>query len=355
MNEDIRIQAMFDSIGTGAITADENGKIERINDRALELLGFKREELKGKWFPQVLKAYDENKKLIEPIDRPITKSFLTGKPVSTKAYYKKRDNKLLPVNINVSPIIVKGKPVGAIEVFEDVSLELEVDRMKSEFISIASHQLRTPLSAISVYSQMLIDGYHGEINEQQRESLETIIKSTKRMNRLISALLDISKIETGKINVKYTQIELDGVLKTVIKDLEPDANSKNIDLNIHIQDSAFNVNSDALLVGEVYSNLISNAIKYTPEKGKVKISLKSNKNNYSFCVKDTGYGIPHEFRDKIFTKFSRAPNIQTVDTTGSGLGLYMAKEISNILQGKLWFKSEVQKGTSFYFTLPKAI
>lgn len=350
--EQARIEAMFDHIGTGAVMTDENGMVERINDRALELLGFKREELVGQWFPQVIVALDEQKKIIKTLERPITQSFMTGRPVNTRTYYRRKDRSLIPVSITVSPIIVRGKPVGAIEVFEDVSLELEIDRMKSEFISLASHQLRTPLTAISVYTQMLADGYEGTVSSAQKESLDIILKSVRRMNRLISALLDISKLETGKINVSQSQIELKGVLKTCLKELEQDAINKDIDIVYDLPDKTFAIHSDPLLVGEVYSNLISNAIKYTPRDGNIKLSLREKNGQYIFSVKDNGYGIPSEFQSKIFRKFSRAPNAETVDTSGSGLGLYMAKEIANILNGKLWFKSIENKGTSFYFALP---
>ncbi|HEX5797271.1 MAG TPA: PAS domain-containing sensor histidine kinase [Candidatus Saccharimonadales bacterium] len=347
-----RVEAMFDSIGTGAIMTDENGMIERVNDRALEMVGFKREELIGKWFPQVLVALDKHKKVIETMDRPITQSFLTGKPVNTLTYYRKKDKSLLAANITVSPIILNNKPLGAIEVFEDVSLELEIDKMKSEFISIASHQLRTPLSAISIYAQMLVEGYKGKVSKEQQESLNTIIASTRRMNKLISALLDISKLETGKININYKDMQLDVVLRSIVEELKQDALKKDLKLALDIQDRPFTINSDALFVGEIYSNLISNAIKYTPREGKIKLSLWANKKSYVFRVQDNGYGIPRNFQDKIFTKFSRAPNIQSIDPNGSGLGLYMAKEIAGILQGRLWFTSN-SKGTRFYFSLPK--
>lgn len=353
--ESARSEAMFYSIGTGALMTDESGKIEKINDRALEMLGYKREELIGKWFPQIIVALDENKKEIKPIDRPITQSFVSGKPINTRMYYYRKDKSLLPVNITVSPIIVNGKPEGAIEVFEDVSLELEVDKMKSEFISIASHQLRTPLTAVSVYTQMLADGYEGDISPGQKENLEIIMNSVRRMNRLISALLDISKLETGKINVNQSQVDLKEVLGTSMQDLEQDAINKELEINYDLPDKPLKVNSDALLVGEIYSNLISNAIKYTPPQGKLDIKLREKRGRCVFCIKDNGYGIPFSFKDKIFQKFSRAPNAESVDTSGSGLGLYMAKEIAAILGGRLWFKSTEGKGTCFYFSLPSPV
>lgn len=352
--EHIRVQAMFDSIGTGAIAIDADGKIERINERALELLGFKRHELIGKWFPEAVVALDENKKVISTIDRPITQSFLTGRPVSTRAYYRTKNKSILPVNITVSPIIIGGKPLGAIEVFEDISLELQVDKMKSEFISIASHQLRTPLSAIHVYSQMLMDGYNGKLNEQQEESLKIILDATQRMNKLISALLDISKLESGRINVKYSLVDLDDLLEKTLEDLKHSSESKNHNLTYSKKGKVFTIDSDPLLVGEIYSNLISNAIKYTPPGGRIDVSLKENTDKYVFCVKDNGFGIPADFHNKIFTKFSRADNVQSVDTNGSGLGLYMAHEIAQILNGQLWFKSKQNIGTNFYFAMPKS-
>lgn len=352
--EHVRIQAMFDSIGTGAIAIDADGKIERINDRGLELLGFNRRELIGKWFPETVVALDENKKVISTMDRPITQSFLSGRPVSTRAYYRTKDKSILPVNITVSPIIVGGKPLGAIEVFEDISLELQIDKMKSEFISIASHQLRTPLSAIHVYSQMLMDGYNGKLNELQQESLKIILDATHRMNKLISALLDISKLENGRINIKYSLVDLSDLLEKTLEDLKHSAESKEQTIIYNKKGKVFTLDSDPLLVGEIYSNLISNAIKYTPPGGQIEISLKENRDKFVFCVKDSGIGIPANFHNKIFSKFSRADNVQSVDTNGSGLGLYMANEIAQILNGRLWFKSKQNVGTNFYFAISKS-
>lgn len=352
--ENVKTQAIFENIGTGAVTTDENGMVDRINDRALKLLGFNRKEVMGKWFPKIFEAFDQNKKPIELINRPITQAFLTGMPVNTRTYYRTKSGSLLPVNIIVSPIIIDDKPVGAIEVFEDASVELEIDRMKSEFISIASHQLRTPLTSISIYAQMLADGIYGDLNPAQLESMETIIKATRRMNRLISALLDISKLENGKINIKYSHIDMKKITTTIIKDHGHQAARKNIPITLSVTKGKFRVASDELLAGEIVSNLISNAIKYTPVGGKIYVSLKEKNDEIILEVKDTGYGIPKEFHDKVFTKFSRASNIESIDTTGSGLGLYLAREIANTLGGRLWFKSRENKGTSFYFSLPKA-
>ncbi|MGH7237135.1 MAG: histidine kinase dimerization/phospho-acceptor domain-containing protein, partial [Candidatus Saccharimonadales bacterium] len=185
-------EAIFRSIGEGAIATDEFGRITRINPITLKILGFTEDELIGEWFPKVIQAVTVDNRPVNLIDRPITRAFLAGTPISANLFYLHKSGSKIPVALTCSPIIVEGKPVGAVEVFRDVTFEQEVDRMKSEFISLASHQLRTPLSAIKTYSHMLVDGYMGPLLPDQVKSLETIIGATNRMNELISTLLNIT-------------------------------------------------------------------------------------------------------------------------------------------------------------------
>ncbi len=161
-------EALFTSIGDGAISTDEFGRITRINPVAQDILGYSEAELIGEWFPKKIIAVNSSDVVVNLIDRPITKAFLTGRPISEKMYYRRKDGQRIPVAISVSPILLDGKPLGAVQVFRDITFEQEVDRMKSEFISLASHQLRTPLSAIKTYSHMLVDGYMGELTQTQK-------------------------------------------------------------------------------------------------------------------------------------------------------------------------------------------
>jgi PAS domain S-box-containing protein len=224
-------EALFTSIGDGAISTDEFGKITRVNPVAQRILGYKESELVGEWFPKRIVAVSSDDKSITLIDRPITKAFLTGQSISEKMYYKHKDGHTFPVAVSVSPILLEGKPLGAIEVFRDITLEEEVDRMKSEFISLASHQLRTPLSAIKTYSHMLADGYMGEVNDTQKKSLRTIISATNRMNELISTLLNITRIESGTIAITPKIVEVDQLTEEVVKELSLMAADKAIDLS----------------------------------------------------------------------------------------------------------------------------
>ena len=346
--------ALFASIGDGAIATDAFGKITQVNPVAQNILGFKESELVGQWFPKRIVAVTDEGVPVNLIDRPITRAFLTGLPISEKMFYRRKNNAVVPVSISVSPILLEGKPIGAIEVFRDITVEQEIDRMKSEFISLASHQLRTPLSAIKTYSHMLVDGYMGEVTPSQKKSLRTIISATNRMNELISTLLNITRIESGTIAVTPKLLQMDKVVEEVLKEVTLMAADKSIDLSMRIETKAnMNVKTDTLILKEIITNLISNAIKYTPDEGNVIVSIRGRAHDIQVSVIDTGWGIPKYAQDQIFSKFFRAHNIVKRETTGTGLGLYLVKGLLDRLGGKIWFESEEGMGTTFTFSLPR--
>jgi PAS domain S-box-containing protein len=347
-------EALFNSIGDGSIATDEFGHITRVNPVAAELLGFEESELLGEWYPKKVIAQNAEGEAINLIDRPITKAFLTGRSISEKIYFCRKDGGHFPAAVNVSPIVLDGKPLGAIEVFRDISLEEEIDRMKSEFISLASHQLRTPLSAIKTYAHMLVDGYMGNITENQNRALSTIISATNRMNELISTLLNITRFESGSIAVSPKSLQVDKFAADVIKELDLLATEKSIKVSLKRSGSGgVTVISDVLVLREILTNLISNAIKYTPDSGKVTVTVQGRANDVLIKVSDTGWGIPKHAQDQIFSKFFRAPNIIKRETTGTGLGLYLVKGLIDAIDGKIWFKSEEGEGTTFYVSLPR--
>lgn len=348
-------EALFTSIGDGAISTDEFGKITRVNPVARRILGYKKSELIGEWFPKKIVAVTADDKVINLIDRPITKAFLGGRPVSEKAYYRRKNGQKIPLAISISPILVDGNPVGAIEVFRDISLEEEVDRMKSEFISLASHQLRTPLSAVKTYSHMLIDGYMGKLTPPQTKSLQTIIGATDRMNELISTLLNITRIESGMVVVTAKSLQVEKIVDEVLKELTLSAEVKSIKLSLKIIGTGpKTIKTDRLILKEVLTNLVSNAIKYTPPAGAVKVVARLRKGDVLITVSDTGWGIPKYSQDQIFSKFFRGHNIVKRETTGTGLGLYLVKSLIEALGGHIWFKSREGVGSDFFFSLPRA-
>ena len=347
-------EALFTSIGDGAIATDEFGKITRVNPVAQSILGYSESELISEWFPRKIIATSADGKVINLIDRPITKAFLTGRSISEKTYYRRKNNDIIPVSISVSPILMGGRPIGAIEVFRDITQEEEIDRMKSEFISLASHQLRTPLSAIKTYSHMLVDGYMGEVTPAQRKSLRTIISASNRMNELISTLLNITRIESGTIAITPKQLKMDKVVEEVLKELGMQAADKEIKLlQTQVGKGITTVRTDSLILKEIISNLVSNAIKYTPDGGTITANVRLRKADVLVSVADNGWGIPAYAQDQVFTKFFRAHNIVKRETTGTGLGLYLVRGLLERLGGKIWFQSEEGKGTTFFFTIPR--
>jgi PAS domain S-box-containing protein len=351
----VRLEALFSSIGEGVVASDENGIITRANQTALELLGKKRSDLIGKRFIEAIVSVHDNGTPLSPYERPIVKAFQEGKTISTRTLYLRSDDSLLPAQVTVSPIIYRNKPIGAIEVFRDLTGEIESDKLKSDFISIASHQLRTPLSAINMYTRMLRDGLAGEMNPEQLPYIETILNSVERMNVLIDTLLNITRIEAGGITIKPRSVNLGELAQEILVEFQPAASSKSIGLTSNIPTNIKPIKTDSLLAKEVCANLLSNAIKYTPDGGKVHLELADTGDEIRFTVRDTGYGIPESAQKNIFLKFFRAENITNKDVSGTGLGLYLIKNIAESLGGELWFESTENVGSTFYFTLPKEV
>jgi PAS domain S-box-containing protein len=351
--ESAETDALFASIGEGIIATDGNGKITKVNQAALDILGYSREELIGNWFPNAIVATYDDGTAIDIMERPVTRAIVSGRTVTARTSYRRKDGSLVPVSLTVSPILHAGKPAGAIEVFRDITLDIRSDKMKTEFISVASHQLRTPLSAINVYTRMLDDGMAGELNDEQSSFIKSILASVDRMNHLINTLLNITRIEAGGVNVKIASVKLHDLAEEIIRENEPAAIKKGLHLQRQISQLTPSINTDALLVKEVFANLLSNAIKYTPGGGTVTISVKAKGSNVVFSVRDTGYGIPLAAQEHIFTKFFRADNILGEDVSGTGLGLYLTKTIAESLNGEVWFVSKENEGTSFFFSVPK--
>lgn len=346
-------EALFSSIGDGAIATDEFGHITRINPKALSILNMTYEETIGEWFPRVIRVLKADGTTLPLIERPIVRMFLTGQAISEKVQYVTKDGRTTPVSVTVSPIMHEGRPVGAVQVFRDITLENEIDRMKSEFISLASHQLRTPLSTIQTYAHMLDEGYMGGIGPEQAKALQTILTATNTMNELIGMLLNIARIESGSIAVNNTLLDAGHLIHDVIKQLGLNAQNKKITVTFTEPKQAITINADSLIIKEILLNLVGNAIKYTPEGGKVMIRVRVRDNDVLFAVQDTGMGIPKASQEKIFGKFFRAQNVVKQETTGTGLGLYVVKGLVQTLGGKVWFKSEENVGTTFYVSLPK--
>jgi signal transduction histidine kinase len=229
-----------------------------------------------------------------------------------------------------------------------------VARLKTEFISIAAHQLRTPLSSVKWILKMLLEGDFGALNEQQKEFVEKGYESNDRMIHLVNDLLDASRIEEGRFGFQFVVSDLKEFLSELVNEAEVNAREKKIVVEADLPQGEMRLIFDPNRLKLALSNLLDNAIHYTPEGGKVRVSAKTVENFIKVSVSDTGVGIPESQKSRVFSKFFRADNVIRLQTEGTGLGLYLAKNIIEKHGGKIWFESIEGKGTTFYFTLPVA-
>ncbi|MFH1575349.1 MAG: HAMP domain-containing sensor histidine kinase [Candidatus Nealsonbacteria bacterium] len=229
----------------------------------------------------------------------------------------------------------------------------EANRLKSEFISIISHQLRSPLSSLKWALEILISGRFGKIDGKPAEYLQILSDNTKRMGELISSLLIVSRIEQGRLPLHKAKFSLSNLAKEAIAEFAPIASASNIEIVLETANpSAPDAFGDSSQLKLVVENFIDNAVRYTKGSGKVIVCIAPENGKLLFSCKDGGVGIPKEDEKHIFQKFFRSSNVLKYQTQGSGLGLYIAKSIVEKSGGKIGFKSEHGKGSTFWFTIP---
>ncbi|MFC1910396.1 PAS domain-containing protein [Chloroflexota bacterium] len=242
--------------------------------------------------------------------------------------------------------------VGTLFVFRDVTHEREVERMKSEFVSLVSHELRTPLTSIKGYVDMLMDGDAGELKQDQVDYLQVVRKNTERLIMLVTNLLDVSKIEAGAVRLNLALLDLAGVISEVVANFRPLSESKKQNFNINLPEKMPPLMGDTGRIAQVLTNLISNACKYTPSGGTISVDVRAEVEFVKISVTDTGVGISPEEQKKLFTKFFRAENPDVQKVGGTGLGLWIARSLVLMHGGEITVASLPGKGSTFSFTLP---
>lgn len=250
---------------------------------------------------------------------------------------------------------VEGGVIRMVGTGQDITKEKEIDRAKSEFVSLASHQLRTPLSILNWHAEVLLEMEVGSLNERQNKLVSEIYRASRRMVALVGMLLNVAKIELGTLGVNSeATTNIMDVYKNILSDLKHEIDRKELEVRELYDPAVPGLGMDPRLVEIVLQNLLVNAVRYTPHGGKVSVSMSYDEpmSRAMLTVSDNGYGIPEDEQEQVFKKSFRARNVKEVDNEGTGLGLYLVKAIVDRLGGKIWLESKEGRGSTFFVSLP---
>ena len=348
-----RDESILQSIGDAVFACDKEGKIVIFNKIAEELSGVTAKVAIGSHYKKILNFIGE--KDGKGISDFIARAIETNK-ITTMANYTvlvRKDGSSMPIADSAAPIIDdNGVTIGCVVAFHDVTKERQIDKAKTEFVSLASHQLRTPLTALNWISETLVAGVGGELSPKQKKYMERITKSSRRMTTLVNTLLNVSRLDLGTLSIEPKSLIVEEIVKNCFKMLSREIAQKDITIKEKYDSDNPKLHADPKLLQIVLENILTNAIKYTPNGGHVNFTFKKNKNDYLFVVTDTGIGISKNDQDNIFKKLFRSDNARILDPEGSGLGLYIVKQIVDQSGGKIWFESKVGQGTTFNISWP---
>ena len=336
-----KTMAIINNSPDGLIVFDENKRVALLNPRAENFLELGITDAKGKTLPE-LARFEGFKKLATIVGKEVKNVFREELAITPH----------LLLEVSAIPVLKQQKKSGTLVILHNITREKRVERMKTEFVSIAAHQLRTPLSAIKWTLKMFMDGDFGKLTPKQREFMQKIYKSNERMIVLINDLLNVARVEEGRYIYKKSFMDIGKLCEDVVQLYNEELSRKDIKFNFIKPDVLPGAMADPEKIRIVFRNIFENAIKYTPKGEEITVSIKNFDNELEISISDTGMGIPEKQQDRIFTKFFRGANIMRMETQGTGLGLFIAKNIVEAHKGRIWFESEENKGTTFYFTLP---
>jgi signal transduction histidine kinase len=258
-------------------------------------------------------------------------------------------------NVRLTPVVREGEFLGTVAVWRDVTKDVELNRAKSAFVSSVAHELRIPMTSIKGYTDLLMSEGVGPLNEQQAGFLQTIQRNADRLTTLVNELLDISRIETGRVRLKLGNVDLNRVTGDVIAALRPRATAKAQALTNKVPIDLPLVRADADRVVQILVNLVGNAIAYTPETGKIQVVGRLLDGTVQVDVVDNGIGIAAEEQAKIWERFYRSEHPAVVEQEGTGLGLAIVRSLVELQGGRVWVESEMGVGSTFSLTLPIAV
>jgi len=351
-----RFEAIISTMGEGLLVLNRDYQIVLINATAERLLETSAKDAVGQDAKNIILMF-KGKNPLPDEERPVAMTFKTGQPMFTgleeNLYYQNRSGKKFAVAMAATPLREEEGIVGAVVVFRDVTEEKKLDESRTSFISIASHQLRTPLTSIRWFVEMLMAGDAGPLSKDQKHFVSQIYESADRMIDLVNLLLQIARVEAGRVRIEPARTDFKTVSDSVAFSLQAQLNEKEQTIEVKTsRDPMPLIPMDQEVVWNVIQNLLTNAIRYSPKKGVISVFITDKGDFLEYSVKDSGIGIPESQQSRVFEKFFRADNAIREIPEGSGLGLALVKSLVEGWGGKVWFESKEGAGTIFYFTVP---
>lgn len=346
ISEKNRLNEILSSIIDGIIALDFNKNIIFLNKASEQLTGYSETEVYGKQIDQIVHLFSD-------ADEILSRTYCRGSFNQTAKLIGKngRQTKVNLITTQVGGTVQTN--LNCILILHDLSREEELEQMRLDFVSMASHELKTPLTSIVGYLSVFLNESRNNIPKESFSLLNKAFIAAQQLQTLIQNLLNVNKIEREQLSVSPEPIDYLAVLSKAVEDLRSQANQKEIVLTlIPPTQNLPKVLADPIRLGEVVTNLVSNAINYTNPGGKVEIAIKVSPTEVETVVSDTGVGIPQEAIPHLFSKFFRISNQLQKTSKGTGLGLYISKSIIEKLHGKIWVESEVGQGSKFSFTIP---
>lgn len=370
--EHARDEALLSSIGQGIIATDQRGVITKINRAAHEMLDLARRTYNGMPMTEVVELRSLKGHRVSQARQPVMRVLASRRKVSGMYQYRRATGELLYIHLTVAPIAFHGNVSGTIAVLRDVTKEQAIDSAKSEFVALASHQLRTPLSVISWYLERILEGGAGRLNKKQQQYMLETQGAANRMKDLVHNFLKASYIELGTITMQPRRIQPVTLLRSALKDLRSRFSDKQLQLVEQYDVAIPHLMIDPTYLRMAYQNLLTNAIKFTQPGGTITVAMRKvrsgavlggKKIKHSTTVlslADTGFGIPASQAKRIFEKLYRGDGSHA-HVEGTGIGLYLTRALVDLWGSEIWFESPTmpvgeqtkdRKGTTFYLTLP---
>ena len=353
-------KAILDAVDDGVLAVDSKGNILTINPAAEQITGWNGSDAAGLVFNSVLKiTNNEGGEMIE-ISNPVNRVLQTGENFTTRdLFIKTQSGKIVPIFLAVNSI--DGQNSGVVVVFRDISKELKENREQAEFISTASHEMRTPVASIEGYIGLALNPATATIDARAKSYLQKAHENTKHLGQLFQDLLDITKAEDGRLKNEPVVLDAIEFSRNIWEGLKPKAEAKGLNYIFEPDNHktgektltpVFFIHADRDHLHEILNNLFENAIKYTPS-GMVSVNVMGDNNNVQISVKDSGIGIPAEDIPHLFQKFYRVDNSETREINGTGLGLFLSRKLTESIGGFLDVESEYKKGSTFTVKLPR--